>query len=89
MKARKKELKKKAVKDRRLVLEFNPPWNLIANRGEIRPKQSPAEGGARGENYANLVMRDLLNKVGTYYQAHLCNETIPDFEEKSQCLTPD
>jgi len=65
-------------------VEFNPPWNLIANRGEIRPNQSPAEGGARREIFTYQVMRDLLNEVRTYYQTHLCNETIPDFEEKGQ-----
>ena len=65
-------------------MEFNPPWNLIANRGEIRPNQSPAEGGARREFFTYQVMRDLLNEVRTYYQTHLCNETIPDFDEKGQ-----
>ena len=65
-------------------MEFNPPWNLIANRGEIRPNQSPAEGGARREFFTYQVMRDLLNEVRTYYQAHSCNETIPDFEAESQ-----
>jgi len=70
-------------------VEFNPPWNLIANRGEIRPNQSPAEGGARREIFTYQVMRDLLNEVRTYYQAYLCNETISDFEAKSQQLTSD
>lgn len=65
-------------------MEFNPPWNSIVNRGEIRPNQSPAEGGARREIFTYQVMRDLLNEVRTYYQTHLCNETIPDFEEKGQ-----
>jgi len=31
---------------RRLAVEFKPPWDLIEKWGEIRPKQSPAEGGA-------------------------------------------
>jgi hypothetical protein len=49
-------------------VEFNPPWNFIANQGEIRPKQSPAEGGARSENYEFTILRDLLKKGLTYYQ---------------------
>lgn len=70
-------------------MEFNPPWNLIVNRGEIRPNQSPAEGGARREIFTYQVMRDLLNEVRTYYQGHSFNETIPDFDENGQRLTPD
>ncbi|MFA5643687.1 MAG: hypothetical protein WC949_03950 [Candidatus Paceibacterota bacterium] len=34
------------IKDRRLAVEFNPPWNFIANRGEIRSKQNPREAEA-------------------------------------------
>lgn len=45
-------------------MEFNPPWNLIANRGEIRPNQSPAEGGARREIFTYQVMRDFVLKWG-------------------------
>jgi hypothetical protein len=71
------------------VLEFNPPWNLVANRGEFASKQNRGEAAVGVGNGVYTIMRDLLNKVRTYYQAHLCNETIPDFEEKSQCLTPD
>jgi hypothetical protein len=70
-------------------VEFNPPWNLIANRGEIWPKQSPAEGGARREIFTYQVMRDLLNKVRTYYQSSQFSETIPDFDENGHWLTPD
>ena len=45
------------IKDRRLTVEFKPPWNFIANRGEIRPKQSPAEGGAVSNFTEYTVMR--------------------------------
>ena len=34
------------ILNRRLAVEFNPPWNLIANRGEIRQKQNLARGEA-------------------------------------------
>jgi len=65
-------------------VEFNPPWNFIANRGEIGLNQNRGEAAAVDFSDEYTVWRDLLNEVRTYYQTHLCNETIPDFEEKSQ-----
>ncbi len=56
------------IKDRRLAVEFKEPWDFIANRGEIRPKQSPAEGGAVSNIQRCSVLRDLLKKGLTYYQ---------------------
>ncbi len=53
----KKHGSNRKILDCRLAVEFNPPWNLIANRGEIRPNQSPAEGGARREFFTYQVMR--------------------------------
>ena len=45
------------IKDCRLAVEFNPPWNFIANQGEIRPKQSPAEGEAKNHFSDYTIMR--------------------------------
>jgi hypothetical protein len=56
------------IKDRRLVIEFKPPWNLIANRGVIRPKQSPAEGGAVSNIQRCSVLRCLLDKVRMFFE---------------------
>jgi hypothetical protein len=53
---------------RRLAVEFNPPWNFIANRGEIRPKKDFAEGEAKNDFSDCTIMRDLLKKGLTYYQ---------------------
>jgi len=49
-------------------VEFNPPWNFIANRGEIRPKKDFAEGEAKNHFSDYTIMRDLLKKGLTYYQ---------------------
>jgi hypothetical protein len=56
------------IKDRRLAVEFNPPWNFIANRGEIRPKKDFAEGEAKNVFSDYTIVRDLLKKGLTYYQ---------------------
>jgi hypothetical protein len=56
------------IKDRRLAVEFNSPWNFIANRGVIRPKQNPAEGRADDFSPRYTEMRDLVKKGLTHYQ---------------------
>lgn len=54
--------------NRRLALEFNPPWNLIANRGQIRPKQNLAGSEVALTFDAYTIMRNLLKEVRTFYQ---------------------
>ncbi len=57
---------------------------FLANRGEIGLNQNRGEAAVGVKNGVYTIWRDLLNEVRTYYQTHLCNETIPDFEEKGQ-----
>jgi len=50
------------------VLEFNPPWNLIANRGEIAPNQNRGEAAVGVKNSVYTIWRERLEKVRTFYQ---------------------
>ena len=58
----------KKITARRLAVKFKPPWDLIEKWGEIRPKQSPAEGGAVLTFRECTMLRDLVKKGLTYYQ---------------------